>query len=191
MSLSPNVLKDYTDAVANNLAQIETPYELLHCGACSNVTHSVLIDEYYDNILNSMLKASQTTISKKLGGKFRRDIPGWNDFVKDAHIILCDLYALWALVSKPREGYIYCQLRLARSRFKYALRHCLNNEKELRAKALADKLVANPHNTSRFWKEVNKLNSSPPLVPSIDGISGEENIANMWRDHFSEILNSD
>ena len=93
-------------------------------------------------------------------------------------------------MGKPRDGYIYCQLRLARSRFKYALRHCLRNEKELRAKALADKLVANPHNISGFWKEVNKLNSSPPIAPSIDGISGEENIASMWRDHFSEILNS-
>jgi len=65
----------------------------------------------------------------------------------------------------------------------------LRHEKELRAKSLADKLVQNPYSMAAFWKEVKRLNSSPPLAPSINGISGEENIANMWRDHFSEILN--
>ena len=95
-----------------------------------------------------------------------------------------------ALVGKPRQGYIYCQLRLARSRFKYSLRYCLRHEKELRAKSLAEKLVNGPHSMSEFWKEVNKLNSSPPISSSISGISGEANIAHMWKDHFAEILNS-
>ena len=190
-SLSPEELKEYTTAVGNNLVQLAIPYELLNCEmTCSDSKHHELIDTYYDNIIACIQKASQITVSKKVGGKFKRNIPGWNDFVRDEHAILCDVYALWALVGKPREGYIHCQLRLARSRFKYALRKCLSQEKELRAKALADRLVANPHNTSGFWKEVNKLNSSSPLAPSVGGISGEDNIASMWKEHFSEILNS-
>ena len=95
---------------------------------------------------------------------------------------------LWA--NPGTDTYIYNQLRLARSRFKYSLRYCLRHEKELRAKSLAEKLVHNPYSMTEFWKEVKKLNSSPPISPSINGISGEANIARMWNDHFSVILNS-
>ena len=41
-----------------------------------------------------------------------------------------------------------------------------------------------------FWKEVKHLNASnTPLLTSIDGISGADNIAQMWRDHYSDIFN--
>ena len=66
----------------------------------------------------------------------------------------------------------------------------MRNEKELRAKSLADKLVKNPHSMADFWKEVRKLNGSPPLALSVNGVSGEINIANMWKEHFSDIMNS-
>ena len=45
------------------------------------------------------------------------------------------------MVGKPRDGYIYSQLRLAKARFKYSPRWCVKNEKGLRAKALADKFA--------------------------------------------------
>ena len=189
-SLGPDDLRAYASAAENNLKQLGVPFELLQCGICSSIDHVRAIDVYYDKIIASLRAASESTISKKLGGKARRNIPGWNDFVKDNHVMLCDVYALWALVGKPRDGYIYRQLCLARSRFKYALRHCLRHEKELRAKSLADKFVNNPYCMATFWKEVRRLNSSSPLAPSVDGISGEAKIADMWKDHFSYILNS-
>ena len=130
------------------------------------------------------------TVSKNLGRKTKRNIPGWNEFVVDNHTLLYGIYALWVFVSKPPDGYIYQQLRLARSRFKYALRYCLRHLRELRANSLADKLMLNPCSMAAFWKEVKRLNSNPPLVHSINGISGEANIANMWKNHFADILNS-
>ena len=41
-----------------------------------------------------------------------------------------------------------------------------------------------------FWKEVRKLSSEPPLAQSVAGVTGETRIAEMWKDHFSDILNS-
>ena len=163
---------------------------MLQCEACSNTDHGFSINTYYEKIVSCLQKASESTISKNLGTKSRRNIPGWNEFVHDNHVLLGDVYALWSLVGKPRDGYIYHQLCLARSRFKYALRYCLRHEKELRAKSLADKLVNNPYGMAAFWKEVKRLESSPPLAPSVNGTSSEENIANMWKHHFSGILNS-
>ena len=129
-------------------------------------------------------------LAKKLHDRGKRIIPGWNDFVEERHALLGDVYALWALIGKPRQGYIYRQLCITRSQFKYALRFCLNNEKKLRAKALADKFANNPQNTVMFWKEVRKLNNDPPLAQSVGGVSGEDKIAAMWKNHFADVLNS-
>ena len=58
--------------------------------------------------------------------------------------------------------------------------------------SLARKLV--DKNPIEFWKEVKYMNASyvgpTPLPTCIDGISGADNIAQMWRDHYSDIFNS-
>ena len=42
-----------------------------------------------------------------------------------------------------------------------------------------------------FWKEIKALNSKKESLPLIvGGTSGESNIANLWKDHFSAIANS-
>ena len=42
-----------------------------------------------------------------------------------------------------------------------------------------------------FWKEVEKLNSCKSILTNIfDGISGESNITNLWKNHFYNILNA-
>ena len=42
-----------------------------------------------------------------------------------------------------------------------------------------------------FWKEVKKLNSCKSILTNIiDGISGELNIINLWKNHFCNILNA-
>ena len=80
-------------------------------------------------------------MAKRVRDCSKRIIPGWTEYVEERHILLRDAYSLWALAGKPRQGYIYDQLRIARLQFKYALRFCLKNDKQLRAKALADKFA--------------------------------------------------
>ena len=80
-----------------------------------------------------------------MGGNALKTVPGSNDFVQDKHTLFKDVFALLALVGKPRHGYIFDQLRVSRSHFKLAVRYCMRHEKELRAKSLADKLVKTPH----------------------------------------------
>ena len=148
------------------------------------------INDYYIEIISCIRSASRSTVAKRLNDRNKRVIPGWTEYVEERHVLLGDIYSLWALVGKPRQGYMYSQLGIARSRFKYALRFCLKNEKDLRAKALADKFANNPRNITTFWKEVRKLNSNPPLAQAVGGVSGESKIADMWKNHFADILNS-
>lgn len=180
----------FTEAVNTELSKVAIPYEAVHCRADSCDAHNNDISAYYEQILNGIRNASRSTVATKLGNHKTRVIPGWSEFVDEKHTLLGDIYSLWALVGKPRHGYIYDQLRIARAQFKYSLRFCLRNEKDLRAKALAEKFAKNPRNMATFWKEVRKLSSNPPLAQSVAGVSGEVNIANMWKDHFSSVLNS-
>ena len=178
----------YARSVEDRLRNITVPTHALHCTLEDCTEHNNCIDSYYREIINCIQKSSRC-ISKRNSCK-TKIVPGWSEFVQDKHDLLGDVYSLWALVGRPREGYIFEQLRLAKSRFKYALRFCINNEKSLRAKSLANKLVNNPKSATFFWKEIQKLNSVPPLSPAVDGISGAKNIGNLWKDHFSKILNS-
>ena len=53
---------------------------------------------------------------------------------------------------------------------------------------MAEKVINN--NTTDFWKEVKVLNNCripPPCT--VDGISGVDNIAETWRQHYSTLFN--
>ena len=183
-------LNKFAVSVEEELSNIIVPYDVVHCRTSACHVHKDAIRVYYEEIVNCIRNASRSTVAKRIGGRHKRSIPGWSEFVEDRHTLLGDIYSLWALIGKPRQGYIYSQLRIARSQFKYALRFCLKNEKDLRAKALADKFAKHPRDLTAFWKEVRKLNGNTPLAQSVAGVSGEASIANMWKDHFSGILNS-
>ena len=80
-------------------------------------------------------------------------------------------------------------MRRSKSRFKYALRSVRKSEKMFRADAMASDLLNNDQDS--FWKEVKKLNSCKSILTNIiDGISGESNITNLWKNHFCNILNA-
>ena len=96
---------------------------------------------------------------------------------------------MWCNAGKPRQGQIVELYRQSKSRCKYAIRYIKRHENSLRKESLAWKLVDKKH--MEFWKEVKHMNArNTPLPTCIDGISGADNIAQMWRDHYYDIFNS-
>ena len=80
-------------------------------------------------------------------------------------------------------------MRSFRLKFKYALRQCKDNEDAFRSdqygKSLFEKDVPS------FWKHIGKNNNTRvPLATSINGVTGESNLADMWQDYYESILNS-
>lgn len=79
-------------------------------------------------------------------------------------------------------------MRNTRAQFKLALRQCKENEAYLRAAALSSKLSS--HNYQKFWKEIQSLSpKSNKTAQRVGGAVGDNDIATMWADHFSSILN--
>jgi len=57
----------------------------------------------------------------------------------------------------------------------------------MRADSLAEKLLCN--NTTDFWKEGRAKNKVNNLLPcTIEGVSGADNIAELWRQHYSALF---
>ena len=67
----------------------------------------------------------------------------------------------------------------AKARFKGAVRFIRCNEDALRKDSLANKLLCK--SDKAFWKEIKLMNNSKLSLPNvIDGVTGSNNIVNMW-----------
>ena len=85
---------------------------------------------------------------------------------------------------------IFLESDVEQNQFKPSdLRSVRKSEEIIRADAMASDLLNNDQDS--FWKEVKKLNSYKSILTNIiDGISGESNITNLWKNHFCNILNA-
>ena len=108
----------------------------------------------------------------------------------DMHMLLGQYDIIcWRDYGKPRQGPVCELMRTTRLRFKYTLRQCQVMEESSRADAIAKSYSSK--DMASFWKSVKKMhNKSVPLATTIHGVTGTENISEMWRGHYSDILTS-
>ena len=79
-------------------------------------------------------------------------------------------------------------MRSSRARFKYALRQCKLDERLIVSEKLADHMKN--HEINDFWKDIRKHGKSKSALSNcIDGVTGENAIADLWRDHYESLLN--
>ena len=80
-------------------------------------------------------------------------------------------------------------MRKTSPHFKYALRFVKKQEETAKADALARDL--SDKDVDGFWKTMHKMNSHNTVQANvIDGVTGQDNIADHWRQHFQHILNA-
>ena len=180
----------YTELLLSNIC---IPHDAILCKSvtCNNPSHRHAIDLFYNNIVEVLQKASSYFHKKRKqtsdNSKFSH-IPGWNEYVKEAHEASRDTFLLWKCSGQPREGHIADLMRKSRANYKYAIRFCKRNEESLRADSLAKKLAIN--NIEGFWKEVKVVNNSKvPISTSVDGVTGMDSVAEMWRKHYESLFN--
>ena len=85
-------------------------------------------------------------------------------------------------------GTVFESVKLSRARFKYGLRFLKQHKTQLISNTLATKLQEG--RPDRFWKEVNRINNCKvPLPNGIDGVTGADNITELWKGHFEQLFN--
>lgn len=176
---------DHSDAL---LANIEVPNDALLCRDmnCKNVQHCKALCSLYEAIVESL------SISSRPLYKPRKNLciakPGWKEYVEELHVEARNAFKKWAESGKSRHGPLFEIKKSTNARFKCALRYIKRNENIMRSDSLAWKLQNN--NVNDFWKEIKTINNCKISLPSnIDGVSGPDEISQLWRKHYCELLN--
>ena len=164
------------------------PFHILcHDTSCHNIDHRNVLAGMWDDFVHIV-----TSEAKRIFGSGTRrgqTVPGWNDLVKSHYAASREAFLAWRRDNSPRQGATADRMRSCRARFKLALRQCRSVEQEARALALAQKF--RNKNMKAFWKDIKSLNKNPSKLPTtVDDISGEHEICQLWKNRFENVLNS-
>ena len=187
--LSSDELDKYycrTDAL---LRELPLENDVLLCDNinCCDPVHINSIDRLYNNIIRCLKEAS-TSIHTK-AKVVHKQVPGWNDYCQAVHSEARDAFLQWTVHGRPRYGLLFDAMKSSRARFKYTLRQCKRSENRAKADAMANRLLSK--DSKAFWNDLNKLyNDKPVISNTINGVSGHQNVADVWHTHFCNILNS-
>ena len=97
--------------------------------------------------------------------------------------------SLWNIAGRPRSVPLAELKCRARAAFSHEMKFLRENEDQLRSQSMLSKLQMGECND--FWKKIKALNPKKESFPlTVGKTSGESNIANLWKDHFSAIANS-
>ena len=189
--VSSNQKYEYSLLCKELLSQIHIADDILDCKdpLCKNPIHIDSIANFYNQIVEALKYASNQTLKFGLSKKSKKKyITGWNHDVKKAHKSARLAYLNWIKYGKTRHGKLYEMMKSTRKSFKYALRKCRKNKDSHKANALATSLLTK--STKVFWKKIKASKKSHTLPSSINNVNGVEKITDMWKQHFSSILNS-
>ena len=80
--------------------------------------------------MTALKDSSEKFVNRKKGnGKSKGyAVPGWNEYVDEAHVAARDAFHLWLINDKPKQGPFFNIMKQSRAHFKYALRQCKKME---------------------------------------------------------------
>ena len=190
-SANKDSLHAYKLEIRTELKKIKLPMNLLYCKDinCESTNCRTDIDYLCKSIINSLSNAAKKVFEQRVKTpECSYAVTGWNEYVAEAHTNARKAYKYWHDAGKPRGGSIAETMRKSRSIFKYALRFCKRNNIK-QANILANKLLSK--NRNDFWKEIKKIqNCTKSLSASINGITGDDNITELWKNHYKNIFSS-
>ena len=159
--------------------------ECLSCEkiSCDSHYHKALIDGLYAYLIEGLLAGSDHFIHGKKD-TFKQ-VPGWNDFCKNAHITARYYFLQWKEEGMPRDNYTYYLMKDSRANFRSALRQCRENEKRLREEKVVSSFQDKDFRT--FWRQISVKNKSK--ASTMDGMNDGNDITRLFESKYFEILN--
>ena len=187
--IEPEKISEYTFKTDEHLSKIDIKTDCLACqdANCSDQDHLKDLNKLYDSIVDCLQNSGNEIRSPNKPRNFKPR-PGWKEHVADLHESARDFLAIWTEAGKPRFGYLFEMMTKSRLRFKYALRSIKRKEEKIKCDNLAKVFL---HSSPQsFWKEIRKINCARSSLPSsIEGMSTEDEILELWRKHYSELFN--
>ena len=184
-----NNLYKYQMELDLELSEIDIPAEAATCNEPGCCDHKHILQSYLDNICAAMIRCGKRFIPRartQCGRKL-----GWNVDLKATKQDARKAYCLWRDAGRPRQGSFYSNMKESRKKFKCKLKNRKREERELFCNRLLESVDEDNHES--FWK---KLKSGVQPIRSkqnawIQQVKSEEEILEVWKRHFGDILNSE
>ena len=98
-------------------------------------------------------------------------------------------YRLWEDAGHPSSGVLFQIKKNTKTRYMYEIRRLKRRQNVLLQDKFAS-LFASKKNDD-FWSQIRQFNRSRPSpASSVDNVSGDVNIANLFASKFANVLNS-
>ena len=151
-------------------------------------SHQTLLDEISYELVTCLKSAADLTVPSAGTGRHPR-VAGWSQFVKPELTASQWWHKLWVDAGSPSAGVLF-QLMITHRRYKYAVHRVWRKEEYFKRTRLAEALLSDPN--CNFWSKVRRFVGHHKSVPApvVDGVSGPENIANLWCSNFKQLYNT-
>jgi len=188
-------LQRYRTLLNERLSHVNIPVDILTEDVPSNSSicadHSrVIIQQYYDSVMSCISNASKLSIPMHAKKHYDHSVAGWNDYVDEKHTEARGAFLEWVASGRPRHGLSFTLMNKTRATFKLALRYCRQHEDMLKANLYAKSLSDKEYRS--FWSSIHKSTTGKTAQHAniVSGCHGDENISEMWRNHFEQLYNS-
>ena len=136
---------------------------------------------------DAILKSLKQIFGMRKPSKF--NVPGWNERAKESNARYREAMSHWNIAGRLRSGPLEGLKWRAPAAFRQEIKFLRENEDQLGCWSMLSKLQRGECND--FWEKIKALNSKKEsLALTVGGTSGESNISNQWKNHFSVITNS-
>ena len=185
-----NLAPRYTNAYRNRMNQLlnsrrERHQNLVMCRdvKCTSSQHRTEIDSWCQELVDIALSADSVFPRKR---PYRRVLCGWNEYVKPYRDECKFWYDLWSGPgAKERSGYFFDRMREAKRQCMYAVRRTKRRQVQLKEERFAEALArGSPRD---FYKEARKQMPGKPTTDCINGIVGDDDIAEHFRQKYNAL----
>ena len=153
--------------------------------SCTNCDHIDAIDNTCDTVVKCCIDSGLTSIpSSRLNV---REVPGWNDEVRQAKDQSLFWHWIWLESGRPNTGHVYAIMKRTRHQYHYSIRRCKLNKQEIQRTKLAENIL----DPTMFWSELNKISSvGKQISDTVGNASGSKKIAQLFHDKYKALYNS-
>ena len=173
-----------TGMLLNNIAH---DFSCMQCNtSCNNKDCHLDIDIYYNEIVHCLMEAARCNIPKIPSSALKHY---WSAALDDLKSDSIFAFSVWKSAGRPRSGSVYELKKNAKYRYKLAIRDAANQfEDKFNDELLDSYMNKDFKNFWHCWKK--KTCNKSPRVSSVDGHTGDVNIANRFADHFSTLCDN-
>ena len=164
------------------------PEEVVVCCEPNCAVHQSSLDEFCNKLFDCLLESASASIPVYYStGRTR--IAGWNDSARPLKDKANFWHMVWVEAGCP-AGILAEIKKSAKARYKYAVHRLKRRQAHIKRKKLGKAFTS--RNTCKSWNEIKKINKKSRSRPaqSIDGVSGDNGIAEFWASKLQGVFSS-